>query len=109
MEGSEKTIPERLRTARETAGLTQGQAAKLLGLHRPSISEIEAGRRRVSAEELRQFADIYRVGVAWLTGEGEVSDGPREIRIKLAARDLANLSDDDLETLLGVIRTLKQA
>lgn len=108
MDGSDKTIAERLRTARETAGLTQGQTAKFLGLHRPSISEIEAGRRNVSGDELKQFADIYGEGVAWLAGEGAVEDGPRESRIKLAARELASLSDDDLEKLLSVIHTLKR-
>ena len=59
MVAHETTIAERLRSAREVAGLTQGQAAKLLGLHRPTVSEIEAGRRKVSAEELGQFGDIY--------------------------------------------------
>ena len=40
-------IGGRLRMARETAGLSQGQVAKRLKMHRPTISEIEAGRRRV--------------------------------------------------------------
>ena len=38
-------IASRLRSAREMAGLSQGQVAKMLGMHRPTISEIEAGRR----------------------------------------------------------------
>jgi transcriptional regulator with XRE-family HTH domain len=109
MDGNDNTIAERLRVARETAGLTQGQAAKLLGLHRPSVSEIEAGRRKVSSNELKQFADIYGVGMEWLAGEGAAEEGPRESRIKLAARELANLSEEDLDKLLSVIHTLKRA
>ena len=35
-------IALRLRAAREQSGLSQGQIAKLLVLHRPAISEIEA-------------------------------------------------------------------
>jgi len=108
MVANETTIAERLRSAREAAGLTQGQAAKLLGLHRPTVSEIEAGRRKVSAEELVQFADIYGVSVSWLTGEGDLEEGPRESRIRLAARELASLRDEDLEKLIGAIRTLRQ-
>ena len=42
-------IAERLKAARQLAGLSQGHVAKILGMHRPSISEIEAGNRRVSA------------------------------------------------------------
>ena len=108
MAANETTIAERLRSAREAAGLTQGQAAKILGLHRPSVSEIEAGRRKVSAEELGQFGDIYGVSILWLTGQGDVDDGPRESRIRLAARELANLRDEDLEKLITVIRSLRQ-
>ena len=48
-----KAIASRLRLSREMAGLTQGQVAKSLEWHRPTVSEIEAGRRRVSAEETR--------------------------------------------------------
>lgn len=62
-------IAARLRTARERAGLSQGQAARLLEMHRPTISEIEASRRRVAAEELTRFADLYGVTVSWLAGE----------------------------------------
>ena len=48
-------IAHRLRMAREMAGLSQGQVAKELGWHRPTVSEIEAGRRRVSAENCQLF------------------------------------------------------
>jgi transcriptional regulator with XRE-family HTH domain len=61
------SVAERLRIAREQAGLSQGQVARILGLHRPTISEIEAGRRRVTAEETATFARLYEVSVAWLT------------------------------------------
>ena len=108
MAENETNLAMRLRSAREAAGLTQGQAARLLGLHRPTVSEIEAGRRKVTADELGQFADIYGVSTTWLTGEGNIEDGPRESRITLAARELASLRDEDLEKILSVIRTLRQ-
>jgi len=38
------------------SGFTQGQVAKRMDMHRPTVSEIEAGNRRVSADELKQFA-----------------------------------------------------
>ena len=37
-------IAERLKEARKLAGLSQGHVAKMLGLHRPSVSEMEAGK-----------------------------------------------------------------
>jgi len=56
-------ITSRLKLAREIAGLTQNQIAKLLKMNRPTISEIEADRRNVSAQELANFSEIYDVNV----------------------------------------------
>lgn len=100
-------IPERLRIAREQAGLSQGQVARLLGLHRPSISEIEAGRRKVSAEELLELARIYDVNIAWLAGEESPAEAGFDARIQLAARELAKLSKKDLNSLLSLLATLR--
>ena len=41
-------------------GLSQGQVAKMLGLQRPSVTEIEAGNRAVAAEELARLAERQR-------------------------------------------------
>ena len=46
------SVAERLRLAREQAGLSQGQVAKLLDLHRPTISEIEVTRREPSEKRV---------------------------------------------------------
>lgn len=99
-------IATRLRLAREMAGLTQGQAANRLGLHRPTISELEAGRRRLAADELRKFSELYDVSTTWLLGEDqddEVSD-----RVRLAARQLQKLKDEDLNKLMTLLRSLKR-
>ena len=69
-------IALRLKLARKMAGLSQGQVARLMGLHRPSISEAEAGRRKVSAEELADFAVRYGVSVAWLGGSTPLTVEP---------------------------------
>jgi transcriptional regulator with XRE-family HTH domain len=99
-------LASRLRLAREQAGLSQGQVAVKLQLQRPSVSEIEAGRRKVSSEELAKLAELYDVSVSWLTkGEAEVPDAA----VELAARELAKLKKDDLDTVLRLLRTLRQA
>ncbi len=98
-------IAARLRAAREQSGLSQGQVAKMLHLHRPTISEIEAGRRKVPSEELSRFAKIYDVSVSWLTkNEPEVSDPA----VELAARELAKLKKEDFDNVLQLLRTLRK-
>lgn len=101
-------IAAALRQAREAAGLSQGQAARRLGLHRPTVSEIEAGRRRVSAEELKAFADLYRVDVAWILSGGTASPAPVADEVLLAARRLSRWSDDDLGRLEELIRMIRR-
>lgn len=99
----------RLREARKMAGLSQGQVAKILELHRPTISEIEAGNRRVSADELSQFAELYDVTVSWLlaeTAEQLTTDDPR---LQLAARELSKLKPDDLDRLLRLLASMRNS
>ena len=100
-------IPERLKEARKLAGLSQGQVAKMLGLHRPSVSEMEAGNRRVSADELARLAEIYDVSVAWLLGEGPEALDAHDPRLQLAARELTKLKPDDLERLLKLLAAMR--
>ncbi|MDX9703249.1 MAG: helix-turn-helix transcriptional regulator [Candidatus Auribacterota bacterium] len=101
-----KKIASRLKTAREMVGLSQYQVAKLMGLHRPSISEIEAGRRRVAVDELTKFAEIYSVDIEWLTGTDEDSSQDDQ-RVRFAARELAKLKSDDLDKVMNLLRVLR--
>jgi transcriptional regulator with XRE-family HTH domain len=101
------SLPARLRAAREAAGLSQGQVAKLMGMHRPTISEMEAGNRRVSAEELGKLADLYDAKVTWLLGKAPDIVSTDDPKLQLAARELAKLKPDDLDRLLKLIAALK--
>ena len=100
-------IAERLKEARKLAGLSQGQVAKMIGLHRPSVSEMEAGNRRVSADELARLAEIYDVGVAWLLGETPDTLDAQDPRLDLAARELTKLRPDDLDRLLKLLAAMR--
>ncbi len=107
-EQKKAAIGLRLALARKQAGLSQGQVAKLLKLHRPSISEAEAGRRNVTATEIVKMAEIYDVSVDWLAGNNaDVPDEARD-RIQLAARELAKLKKNDLEKVLDLLSALKK-
>jgi transcriptional regulator with XRE-family HTH domain len=100
-------IAERLKEARKLAGVSQGHVAKTLGLHRPSVSEIEAGNRRVSAHELSRLAEIYDVSIAWLLGEAPDTLDARDPRLELAARELTKLKPDDLDRLLKLLAAMR--
>jgi len=100
-------LAHRLRTARQMAGLSQGQVARMLNLHRPSVSEAEAGRRRVPAEELAEYARIYGVSPNWLAGVGPDQLEARDPRVELAARELGKLKPEDLDRVLHLLAALR--
>lgn len=107
-ESTREQIAARLRTARDAAGLSQGQVAKMLDYHRPTISEIEAGRRKVSGEELTQFASMYGVSVEWLTNAASEPDRSED-RILIAARELSKMKDQDLDKLMSLLQMLRKS
>jgi transcriptional regulator with XRE-family HTH domain len=100
-------VADRIREARKMAGLSQGQVAKLMGLHRPSVSEIEAGNRRVSADELTQLAELLDVSVAWLVGDAPETVETDDPRIQLAARELKKLKPEDLDRLMRLLASMR--
>lgn len=100
-------IRERLRIARERSGLSQAQTAKILDMHRPTITEIEAGRRRVAAEELTRFADLYGVNVAWLAGTRDNEPDLSDPRLALVARQLQRLKSEDLDRVMHFIASVQ--
>jgi transcriptional regulator with XRE-family HTH domain len=106
IEGRRK-IADRLREARRLSGLSQGQVAKKMDLHRPTVTEIEAGNRRVSADELKQFAELYDVSMSYLTGETPAALDIDDPRLELAARELRRLPAESLEKLLQALAALR--
>ena len=100
------SIAKKLREARKMAGLSQGQVAIILGLHRPSVSEIEAGNRRVSAEELQKLCEIYEVSMDWAVGRTSDATDPSDPRLELAARELAKLDPENLSRLLKLVAAM---
>ncbi|WP_426960400.1 helix-turn-helix domain-containing protein [Muricoccus radiodurans] len=102
-------LAARIKEARTMAGLSQGQVARMLGLHRPSVSEIEAGNRRVTAEELARMAEMFDVSVSWLVGEAPDTIAPDDPRLQLAARELGKLKPADLDRLMTLLAAMRRS
>jgi transcriptional regulator with XRE-family HTH domain len=62
----EWTFTDRLRKARESAGMNQEQLAAELFASRAALASWEQGRHRPSELQLRRIADVCGVPVAWL-------------------------------------------
>lgn len=97
-------IAERLKEARSLAGLSQENAARILSIPRPAISEIEAGRRKVSAEEIIQFSKLYKVSTSWLLLKEEQEENEMDEQLKVAARELSKMNENDRKKLLEILK-----
>lgn len=55
---SQKQIGQRLQDLRKAKAFSQEDLARLVGISRPSLTQIEAGNRGVDAQELQQFSRV---------------------------------------------------
>ncbi len=98
-------VGERVREAREAAGLTQGQLAQAMGMERTALVRVESGRRQLNAMELFRLSDTLGVPpahfvspplAAMVSRRQVLSDGPTgadrtrfrlEVELETQARD----------------------
>jgi transcriptional regulator with XRE-family HTH domain len=64
-----KTTKNRARLARDRAGLSVGQAAKLLGVDPDVLTRWEESDAAFFDAPWVSMADVYGVNIEWLTGE----------------------------------------
>ena len=77
-----------MREARDRAGLTQTELAKLVGVKQPTVAAWEKGTNEPQPPTLRTLARVLRVAPDWLTGrsdDGEEPQVPPRIAGALAA------------------------
>lgn len=110
-----RLVGERLRQARESAGITQAAAADAIGVVRTTIVAVEKGERKVRLGEIQKLAQIYGTSINSLLREESVHVDlvPRFRRLPgkseaaaQAAELMASLAkaEVELENLLGVQR-----
>ena len=59
---------ERLKEARQKSGMTQREAARLIGVSMSRIADWEAGNTKPRIEKLPLIAWVYNVSLDWLLG-----------------------------------------
>ena len=107
---------ERLKEARILSGMRQLDAAKAMGMSRPTLSAIEADKRPLRASEVHEFAALYHVSTASLmededpelltvTHSSDAEIDPSEVDLELAEElQLLEPCGKDNEVPVFVIR-----
>jgi DNA-binding XRE family transcriptional regulator len=85
-------IRSALRRRRRSLGLTQGDAARLLGMQRLTYHRIESGGRRIHFDEIAALCAAFRCHVGELLQDGQLAAAYAH-----AARALLGEGDDGVD------------
>lgn len=104
---TQEQLAERLRRAREASGLTQERVAEVLGVSRPVVVQIEAGKRAVNSLELAKISQAVGLSPADLLAE----KGPITQTLMARFRATAELASIPTleQTMLSVVRLCRTA
>lgn len=97
-----EVLGARLKSARSLAKMTQDVAAQTLGFARTTVVAIESGKRAVSVDELRSFAELYAVPESEL-----LADGTPSLDMELKFR--LHSSSDDADSAIAHVLLNKLA
>ncbi len=97
------TFGDRVAGARESAGMTQAQVARRLGVKKATIAAWEQDLSEPRANRLSMLAGLLNVSIMWLlTGEGEGMDAP--VDESPEAQDFNEILTE-LRAIRGAMRT----
>lgn len=84
----------RLKELRKEAGLTQKQFAKEIGAAQNTVSQWEAGTRRLDDETIKRIASFFGVSVDYLLGLSESKRVSLADNVSEAKQAMYNLIDE---------------
>jgi transcriptional regulator with XRE-family HTH domain len=100
-------LGQRLRDAREALGLPQTAVADHLEIPRPSVSEMETGRRKVTFLELKRLAALYRRPLSYFSDD--VTEPRDDETTSALYRATSELNSTDREQVLRFAQFLRDA
>ena len=95
-------LNERIKKARTNLHLSQEYVANFLGLNRSAIVEIESGKRKVSAEELGKFSELFQIPIDELLYGKITSTSTQKF-----VRKFESLDETDQKEILNLIEFKK--
>lgn len=96
-------LHKRIKKARTDLHLSQEYVSKFLGVNRTAIVEIESGKRKVSADELKKFSELFQIPSDELLN-GQLTEMP----VQMFARSFGDLDEIDQKEILNMIEFKKR-
>lgn len=86
-----KMLDRALKTVREVHQIPQAELAQKLGISKSHLSELESGRKNVTLEVLKRYADVFDVPASTFLSFMEALEGESEKRRERAKKLLSVL------------------
>lgn len=99
---TQKELGKRISELRKSKGYSQDELARLLGMSRPSLTQIELGKRNVSVIELKKIVDNFAISIDRLLSQyfaienielSPVEDNVQEVRISIPTLNIDKFKD----------------
>lgn len=100
-----KNIGKQLRDLRLSRGWRQNEVAEKVGLSRPAISNLEAGKRSLTLSTLKRFCEIYEIDISYFGIETSTFNEAIDLTTRIKAIFDSNIPDEEKDKLH---RTLMQ-
>ena len=104
------TIYERIRQLRINNGMSQDDLARSMGYKdRSMITKIESGKVDISQKKIIAFARVLGTTPAYLMGwDDQPADPPPDPEISIVSGMMENMSKDQIQQLITLVRQLEQ-
>lgn len=104
-----KTIGNRIKTLRTQKDFTQQQLADAMNLSLSTISLYESGKRKPGISALQKLAKVLGVDPSYFLSEiDDLDEQGHNPRIAKIARDMENLTDEDINFVATIIANLEK-
>lgn len=105
---------ERIKACRQDMGLTQQEAAKLIGVSQPAYQRYEAGLRTPSIQVAKEIAARFNTSVDYLSGKSDLKSSEYIVIDKKESPVLFDfvssckeLDEENLDRLINYFKKLK--
>lgn len=97
-----KTLADRIKECRTNLNLSQEYVANYMSMNRATVTQIELGNRKVSAEELAKFSILFG-----LSADSLLYGNNSEMPETMFARSFSELDERDQEEILSLMKFKK--
>ena len=96
------TLTDRIKSCRNKLNLSQEYVANYMGMNRATVTQIELGKRKITAEELAKFGTLFGISTDDLLN-GEKNEMP----VALFARSFSELDERDQDEIMSLMQFKK--